>query len=106
MKVIRLSTDEFIRGFLVHVLPSGSLRIRHTGFLANGIRRDRIEKIRHLLNVTPNPDQAPDTDKTDDPDDTHAQQTCPKCGSAMTVIETFNRGQLPKSRAPPWESAA
>jgi hypothetical protein len=103
---MHLPTGEFIRRFLIHVLPSGFHRIRHTGFLANGIRRSRIEKIRHLLNVTSNPDQAPDLDKTDDPDDTNAQQTCPKCGGAMIIIETFTRGQTPKSRAPPWEDAA
>lgn len=106
MRTMHLPTGEFIRRFLIHVLPSGFHRIRHTGFLANGIRRSRIEKIRHLLNVTSNPDQAPDVDKTDDPDDTNAQQACPKCGGAMIIIETFTRGQTPKSRAPPWEDAA
>jgi len=58
------------------------------------------------MNVTSNPDQAPDVDKTDDPDDTNAQQACPKCGGATIIIETFTRGQTPKSRAPPWEDAA
>ncbi len=106
MQTMHLATDEFIRRFLIHVLPSGFHRIRHTGFLANSIRRSRIEKIRHLLNVTSNPDQAPDVDRTDDPDDTNAQQACPKCGGAMIIIETFTRGQTPKSRAPPWEDAA
>ncbi|MCL4170893.1 UNVERIFIED_CONTAM: hypothetical protein GTU68_045955, partial [Idotea baltica] len=53
MKVMRLHTAEFIRRFLIHVLPSGFHRIRHTGFLANGIRRDRIEMIRRLLDVDP-----------------------------------------------------
>ena len=45
MQVMRLTTDEFIRRFLIHVLPSGFHRIRHTGFLANGIRSGRIAKI-------------------------------------------------------------
>lgn len=45
MKTMRLTTDAFIRRFLIHVLPSGFHRIRHTGVLANGIRRDRIAKI-------------------------------------------------------------
>jgi len=52
MKVMRLPTSEFIRRFLIHVLPSG--------FLANGIRRDRIAKIRQLLSGGPEPDQTPD----------------------------------------------
>ena len=51
MKVMRLPTSEFILRFLIHVLPSGFHRIRHTGFLANGIRRDRIAKIRRLLDA-------------------------------------------------------
>ena len=102
MKVMRLPTDEFIRRFLIHVLPSGVHRIRHAGFLANGIRRDRIEKIRRLIDRAQEPDQMAD-------DDAHEQdlhQTCPKCGGAMRVIETFTRGQTPKSRAPPWKDAA
>ena len=60
MKVMRLHTSEFIRRFLIHVLPSGFHRIRHTGFLANGIRRDRIAKIRCLLDAEPEPTQMPD----------------------------------------------
>ena len=106
MKVMRLSTDEFIRRFLIHVLPSGFHRIRHAGFLANGIRRNRIRTIRHLLGTDPEPDQTPDEDGNVDPDDPNARQPCPICGGAMIVIETFIRGQTPKSRAPPCEDAA
>lgn len=102
MKVMRLPTSEFIRRFLIHVLPSGYHRIRHAGFLANGIRRDRIGKIRRLLDAQPEPDQG----VSDDPDDPNACQPCPKCGGAMIVIEIFTRGQTPKSRAPPWQEAA
>jgi len=56
MKVMRLSTDEFIRRFLIHVLPAGFHRIHHAGFLANGIRRDKIAKIRCLIDRAPEPD--------------------------------------------------
>ncbi|MGH1412930.1 MAG: IS91 family transposase [Pelagimonas sp.] len=106
MKVMRLTTDEFIRRFLIHVLPSGFHRIRHTGFLANGIRRDRITKIRRLLDAEPKPTQMPDEVTNSEPDDPPAHQPCPKCGSAMVIVETFLRGQTPKCRAPPWEAAA
>ncbi|MDG2258439.1 MAG: IS91 family transposase [Paracoccaceae bacterium] len=106
MKTMRLPTDEFIRRFLIHVLPSGFHRIRHTGFLANGIRRDRIAKIRLLLNAEPEPDQTPDEATSAECDDKPAHQPCPKCGGAMVVVEAFLRGQTPKSRAPPWEAAA
>ena len=106
MKVMRLTTDEFIRRFLIHVLPSGFHRIRHTGFLANGIRRDRIGQIRRLLDAEPEPGQMPDETASAVPDEPPAQQPCPKCGGAMIVVEIFLRGQTPKSRAPPWEDAA
>ena len=106
MKTLRLPTSEFIRRFLIHVLPSGFHRIRHAGFLANGIRRDRISKIRQLLDAEREPEQTPDNGACDDPDDPTARQQCPECGGAMIVIETFARGHRPNSRAPPWEQAA
>lgn len=106
MKVMRLSTSEFIRRFLIHVLPSGFHRIRHTGFLANGVRRDRIKNIRHLLNAEPEPDQTPDETTSAQCDDQPAHQPCPKCGGAMSVVEIFLRAQTPRCRAPPWEDAA
>ena len=106
LKVMRLATPEFIRRFLIHVLPPGFHRIRHTGFLANGIRRDRIRKIRHLLDAEPEPDLAPGDAETADSADQKMHQPCPKCGGVMIVIETFIRGQTPNSRAPPWRDAA
>lgn len=106
MKVMRLTTDEFIRRFLIHVLPSGFHRIRHTGFLANGIRRDRIGQIRRLLDAEPEPGQMPDETASVAPDEPPAQQPCPKCGGAMVIVETFLRGQTPKCRAPPLREAA
>ena len=106
MNVMRLTTDEFIRRFLIHVLPAGFHRIRHAGFLANGVRRDRIRKIRRFLDVVPDTDQTPDEAASAEHDDPHAQLPCPKCGSTMVIVETFLCGQTPKSRAPPWEDAA
>ncbi|MDO7723257.1 MAG: IS91 family transposase [Loktanella sp.] len=103
MKTMRLSTDEFIRRFLIHILPSGFHRIRHTGFLANGVRRERIAKIRRLLDTDPEPAQATSEGTTDD---SQTQQPCPKCGGAMVTVETFLHGQTPQSRAPPWEDTA
>ena len=104
MKAMRLHTSEFIRRFLIHVLPSGFHRIRHTGFLANGIRRNRIEMIRRLLDVDPVADLKTDDDHCADANE--KEQACPKCGGVMIVVETFKRGQTPKPRAPPWEDAA
>jgi hypothetical protein len=106
MKVMRLPTDEFIRRFLIHILPHRFHRIRHTGFLANGIRRDRIKMIRRLLDVEPDADLKTGDDQRADTNEQDQLQPCPKCGGAMIVIETFKRGQTPKSRAPPWGDAA
>ena len=106
MKTMRLPTDEFIRRFLIHVLPSGLHRIRHAGFLANGIRRDRIAMIRRLLDSEPEPDQMADEAPLTRADEEDQLQSCPKCGGTMRIIETFLRGQTPQSRAPPREDAA
>lgn len=106
MKLMRLPVAEFIRRFLIHVLPSGFHRIRHSGFLANGIRRDRIEKIRRLIDTGRDPDQTTGEDGRTDPDEHDQCRACPRCGGAMRIIETFTRGQTPRSRDPPWEDAA
>ena len=106
MKVMCLPTGEFIRRFLIHVLPSGFHRIRHTGFLANGIRRDRIAMIRRLLDREPEPDQMAEEEAPTSAGEQDQLQPCPKCGGPMRIIETFLRGQLLRSRAPPWEEAA
>lgn len=106
MKVMRLPVAEFIRRFLIHVLPSRFHRIRHAGFLANGIRRDRIEKIRRLIDKAPEPDRTTEEDGRTAPDERDLCRACPRCGGAMRIIETFTRGETPKSRAPPWEDAA
>ena len=79
---------------------------RHAGFLANGIRRDRIAMIRRLLDSEAEPDQMAEEDPFTGADEEDQLQPCPKCGGTMRVIETFLRGQTPKSRAPPWEDAA
>jgi len=106
MMVMRLTTHEFIRRVLIHVLPSGFHRIRHTGFLANGIGRDRVARIRGWLCAEPEPGQLPDETTNTEPDDLPVHKPCPKCGGAMITIEIFLRGQTPKCRALPGENAA
>lgn len=105
MKTMRLRTDEFIRHFPIHVLPSGFHRIRHAGFLTNGICRDRIAMIRRLLDAGPEPDQMAEEEAPTGADEEDQLQPCPKCGCSMHIIETFLRVQLPRSRAPPWAEA-
>jgi len=98
-KHMTLASDEFIRRFLLHVLPSGFHRIRHYGLIANTRRRDNLARARELL-LNPPPEVSADTTVDDDQDEpVHATYICPDCGAPMIVIDTFARGQLP--RAPP-----
>lgn len=102
-KVMRLATDEFIRRFLIHVLPDGFHRIRHYGLLASASRKVNIAKIRTLLRG-PQPAAAPET--AADPAPLTLREPCPCCGAPMRIIEIFRRGQMPRTRAPPREQAA
>jgi hypothetical protein len=93
-----LATDEFIRRFLMHVLPKGFHRIRHYGLLANGNRADNVAKARALLNV-PKPDAIPDDPKSADAAELPAlSRPCPCCGGRLLIIETFARGCEPNYR--------
>jgi Putative transposase len=100
---MRLATDEFIRRFLIHVLPDGFHRIRHYGLLASAGRKSNIAKIRNLLGEAL-PIAAPATSAETIP--LTLSDPCPCCGGPMRIIEIFRRGQKPQSRAPPWERAA
>jgi hypothetical protein len=91
-KVMTLATDEFIRRFLVHVLPRGFHRIRHYGLLARAAGADNIARARELLAVPKL--QAEPADATDDID----PHPCPHCGGRMIIIETFARGSMPRHR--------
>ena len=75
-----LTTDEFIRRFLLHVLPSGFHRIRHYGLLANAGRRDHLNQVRELLRV--GPAQAESKEAMAETPEKAAQPTfvCPDCG--------------------------
>ena len=104
-KVMRLATPEFIRRFLIHVLPDGFHRIRHYGLLASSARKTNIAKIRALLGAqrteeTTEPDLEPETTSLT------LREPCPCCGGPMRIVEVFRRGQIPMSRAPPREQAA
>ncbi|TPL72676.1 IS91 family transposase, partial [Mesorhizobium sp. B2-3-13] len=92
-QVMTLATHEFIRRFLLHVLPRGFHRIRHYGLLAGGSRKDCLALARQLLDVA----APPDDDNLDDPD--NFRPPCPCCGGRMIVIETFERWRQP--RGPP-----
>ena len=91
-KVMTLATGEFIRRFLIHVLPAGFHRIRHYGLFASGTRADNIARARVLLAVA-KPEGGP-TDAAVDP----GKPACPCCGGRMIIIETFERGSSPRHR--------
>lgn len=79
-KIMRLDAHEFLRRFLLHVLPDGFQRIRHVGFLANGHRKAKLATIRKSLAPAV---AAP----TADPGDGAAAMPCPCCGGPMIIIE-------------------
>ena len=100
-KTMRLHPHEFIRRFLLHVLPKGFHRIRHYGLLASANRAESIAMARKLLGVAPlavdvqkQPDLAPDAPRV-------LPSPCPRCGARMIVIEVFARGCVPKWRPTP-----
>ena len=98
IKVMTLAPGEFIRRFLMHVLPAGFHRIRHYGLFANSRRADNVARARQLLNV-PAPQPKPCAAEPVDPCEPQAlAQPCPCCGGRLIVIETFARGSSPRHR--------
>src|SRR5665648_451791 len=95
-KVMTLATGEFIRRFLIHVLPQGFHRIRHYGLFASARRAENIARARELLHL-PKPQSNPTDADTIDESPT-LSQPCPCCGGRMIIIETFQRGGAPNYR--------
>ena len=93
-KVMTLSVAEFIRRFLMHVLPKRFHRIRHYGLFANGARADNIARARELLKMAAADNEPASTN----PDDLLHSHRCPCCGGRMIIIETFERGNTPRYR--------
>ena len=97
-KRMTLATDEFIRRFLIHVLPKGFHRIRHYGLFARPSCADNIARARELLAVPMPQDHnvAADADNPSEPPP--PSHPCPCCGGCMIIIETFARGSTPRHR--------
>ena len=96
-KTMTLATNEFIRRFLIHMLPDGFHRIRHYGLFASSKRAENIARARQLLAV-PKPQSenaAADADSNEPQTPAHP---CPCCGGRMIVIEIFERGCSPRTR--------
>jgi hypothetical protein len=95
-KLMTLSLDEFLRRFLLHLLPKGFVRIRHFGFLANRQRSMLLPLCFSALGTVPSQIE---------PETSPAQQSdplwrCPKCGGPMVVIERLTAAQV-QLRSPP-----
>jgi Putative transposase/Transposase zinc-binding domain len=88
--------DEFIRRFLIHVLPDGFHRIRHYGLFANGRRAENIARARQLLNVPAPQNALSDTDSTGEGEPRPSSHPCPCCGGRMIIIEIVERGGSPR----------
>jgi len=101
-QVMTLATDEFMRRFLLHVLPRGFHRIRHYGLLASTTRKESLARARELLAVASKPEPMA-TAETIEPDLPDHRPPCPCCGGRMSIIETFARWCQP--RGPPSSSA-
>src|ERR1700721_2960902 len=98
-KTMTLKPAEFIRRFLMHVLPNGFHRIRHCGLLARGAKTETIERTRELIAAvapvqTAHQPQPPDSTAATE----QATHPCPCCGGRMNIIETFKRGSTPHHR--------
>jgi hypothetical protein len=95
-----LPTGEFIRRFLIHVLPQGFHRIRYYGLLASQVRADNVARIRQMLAPPLIPIDAITAATTKPNEPKPPELPCPCCGGRMIVIETFQRGSQPRYRPP------
>jgi hypothetical protein len=91
-KTMTLDPNEFIRRFLIHVLPTGFHRIRHYGLLASGVKADNLALARKLL------DAAPPSPEPAASDPATPAEPCPCCGAAMHIVEVFKAGEHPRHR--------
>jgi hypothetical protein len=105
-KIMTLDAEEFIRRFLLHVLPDGFRRIRHYGFLANGHRTVKLARVRALLALPPRQPVPPPADYRE----RYARLTgrsleiCPSCGGHMVEIARLVR--VPHWPAPSWQDSS
>ena len=97
-KVMTIATHEFIRRFLIHVLPAGFHRIRHYGLFASTTRAKNIARARELLAVPKPPSDAGHAGCDNAGEPQMLSYPCPCCGGPMIIIETFERDSAPQYR--------
>ena len=103
-KTMTLAPDEFMRRFLLHVLPGGFHRIRHYGLIANNARKEKLALARELLQVAPV--AVADADSVDGSvEPVRPTYVCTHCGAPMVIVQTFLRAQAirasPTAQGPP-----
>ena len=98
-KPMTLTTDEFIRRFLIHVLPKGFHRIRHYGLFANPVRRDNLTRLRRALDThdEPNIETEPITEPIEPITTPSPTFVCRICGTPLQIVEILS----PRTRSPP-----
>jgi hypothetical protein len=101
-KLMTLPLDEFLRRFLLHLLPKGFVRIRNFGFLANRRRATLLPLCFALLGAAQPPQAEKDLSSASDP---HDLWRCPKCGGPMVVVERLTAAEI-QLRSPPLVTAA
>jgi hypothetical protein len=96
---VTLATHEFIRRFLMHVLPKGLHRIRHYGLFANANRAENLARMRELLDMT---EPEPETSNATAPETPEPLvRRYPWCGGRMLIVEIFRAGAMPRARPSP-----
>ena len=102
-KTMTVAPGEFIRRFLLHVLPKGFHRIRHYGLLASSkTKADTLARARELIAAATTATSARQQQESDPAAGSAAAEKpdhpCPHCGCRMVIIETFDAGQTPRHR--------
>ena len=99
LKTMTLDPGEFIRRFLVHVLPRGFHRIRHYGLFAGVVRAHNIERVRQLL-AAASASQRPRAEADSEAENILPMRRCPCCGGRMVIVETFEGPRPAQSPLP------
>jgi hypothetical protein len=108
-KPMTLAVAEFMRRFLLHVLPTGFHRIRHYGLLANATRVEKLARARALLAAPLSPRIAVPVSTGEAGAEEHLSDNarrCPCCGAPMVIVERFERGHAPRAPPPAMQAAA
>jgi hypothetical protein len=108
-KNMTLQAEEFLRRFLLHVLPNGFMRVRHYGLLANASRKESLKTSRALLGAQPKPEEPPPSETWQELFEKVTSRDpnwCPNCGRGQLVVCETLRPQTSQGRAPPLEAPA